>query len=390
MKRALLVDTNFSAAPIAAALSGDGFKVCTVGARPSDSLALAHSDYIQADYSLPGTLESVIDQYGIDLLVPGCNDVSYEVCCEVANKLGLEGFEIGASLQKLHRKDQFRSLCEALSIPAPKTYATVEEGLMAPGSLMIKPIDAYSGKGVQVLRQPTRVSIQDALNTASLASSRGTALIEDFVEGQLYSYSAFLEAGRVQAAFNVIEFGSVNPFVVDTSYVLAGHRFESELKANVETLAAALSIGRGLIHLQYIASESQYWLIEPTRRCPGDLYSELIKRSTGYPYAEAYASAFVGGDLPKPDQVKPEYTIRHTLAAESEGVLDHVQCLNGAQLTAWYSLASSGARLTPSPGGRVAVAFFTAGSEGERYSLVEDLRAGRVLKIQFRDNIDGH
>lgn len=261
---------------------------------------------------------------------------------------------------------------------------------MAPGSLMIKPIDAYSGKGVQVLRQPTRVSIQDALNTASLASSRGTALIEDFVEGQLYSYSAFLEAGRVQAAFNVIEFGSVHPFVVDTSYVLAGHRFESELKANVETLAAALSIGRGLIHLQYIASESQYWLIEPTRRCPGDLYSELIKRSTGYPYAEAYASAFVGGDLPKPDQVKPEYTIRHTLAAESEGVLDHVQCLNGAQLTAWYSLASSGARLTPSPGGRVAVAFFTAVSEGERYSLVEDLRAGKVLKIQFRDNIDGH
>lgn len=389
MKQALLVDTNFSAAPIAAALRGAGFRVCTVGARPSDSLALNYSHYIQADYSLSGALESVMDQHGIDLLVPGCNDVSYEACCEVANQLALPGYEAVASLQRLHRKDQFRSQCESLSIPVPNTYATPEVALAAPGSLMIKPIDAYSGKGVQVLHEPTLDAIKDALNVASCASSRGGAVIEDFVDGQLYSYSAFLEAGKVQIAFNVVEFGSVNPFVVDTSYVLVEHPFEAALKANVEALAEALNIGQGLMHLQYIASETQYWLIEPTRRCPGDLYSELIKRSTGYPYAEAYISAFIGSDLPKPARSKPEYTVRHTLAADREGVLDHVQFLNRVQPSGWYPLASSGELLAPSPAGRVAVAFFNANSASERSSLVEGLRAGKMLKIHFRDELDG-
>jgi len=271
----------------------------------------------------------------------------------------------------------------------PKTFATPEAAIGAPGSLVIKPIDAYSGKGVQVLHEPTRDAIKDALSVASCASSRGGAVIEEFVRGQLHSYSAFLEAGKVQIAFNVVEFGSVNPFVVDTSYVVVERPFESELKADVEALAAALDISQGLMHLQYIASETQYWLIEPTRRCPGDLYSELIQRSTGYPYAEAYISAFVGSGLPKPAQLRPAYTVRHTLAADREGVLDHVQFLNRARPAGWYPLASSGALLSPSPGGRVAVAFFNATSASERSSLVEGLIAGKMLKIHFRDESDG-
>ena len=88
------------------------------------------------------------------------------------------------------------------------------------------------------------------------------------MEGNLFSYSAFLADGRVNCAFNVAEFGSVNPFVVDTSYVIDVPDREHELKVAVERIAAELGFAVDW-YLQYIASQSQLWIIEPTRRCPG-------------------------------------------------------------------------------------------------------------------------
>lgn len=384
MKTALLVDTSFAAVPIASALRDNGYRVLTVGARPTDALGASHSHYIEMDYARVSDLERVIVDHSIDVLVPGCNDVSYEVCCQLANRLGYKGFETEAALQSLDKKDKFRALCKGLKISAPVTYSGVETALRAPGKLIVKPVDSYSGKGTSIIEAPSRKALDKALALALKESKLGRVVIEDYVEGQLYSYSAFLGDGKVTTAFNVIEYGTVNPFVVDTSYVLDHHVLESSLQQCAETLASALEVRQGLLHLQYIAQGDDFWLIEPARRCPGDLYSELINRATGYPYAHAYIAAFTGTAVPRKAPGPREYTVRHTLASRQAGTLDFIDFANVSALSGWYPIAPAGMPLAPSPGGRVAISFFSARDEASRNMIVEKLKSSEMFDLHFR------
>ena len=276
MTTALLVDTNFAAGPIRSALLSAGYDVFVAGNRPDDGLARSNDRYIELDYSDPSKLEALVRQYQVGALIPGCNDLSYSVCCEVAHKVDLPGFESPEVLNRLHKKDQFRELCESLSIPVPRTYPSVNEALQAPGKLIVKPVDAYSGRGIQVLADLSTRTLTQALEEAATQSRSGKALIEDFVEGRL-STSAFLVGGSVTKPLTS-EFGSVNPYVVDIA-TMPSSEWEDSLRSDVESIAKKLGIRSGLIHLQYISSADQYWLIEPTRRCPGDLYAELVTRA---------------------------------------------------------------------------------------------------------------
>jgi hypothetical protein len=214
-------------------------------------------------------------------------------------------------------------------------------------------------------------------------SQTGTALLEEFVEGELFSYSAFISQGRVVCAFHVAEFGSVNPFVVDTSFVIPAPAFTPELQHFTERLVKELGIDGGLMHLQYIANEDQFWIIEPTRRCPGDLYSRLIQLSTGYPYAEAYVSSFLSRQIPVQDQLAEHNIVRHTVTAKEAGVLESMTININAVLTAWIPLSTVGEALAPSPKGRVGVAFFTAADVVARDALVQNLLAGNVFELSY-------
>ena len=386
MTRVLLVDTNFSAGPLRHALAAGGHEVWVAGGKPDDALAIGEKNYVELDYSDADGLAALARELEVQAIVPGCNDVSYAACCRAAFTIGLAGFESEAALCQLHNKDEFRKLCQSLLISAPKTYESIGEALQAPRGVIVKPIDAYSGRGIHVLSQPNSEDLQAAVNHAAAASRTNKALIEDFVDGQLYSYSAFLSDGEVIVAFNVAEFGSVNPYVVDISYVVPELELAAALKKDIEAIANELSIISGLMHLQYITDGRDYWFIELTRRCPGDLYSELIRLSTGFSYADAYIASFTGGELPREALRQDSEIIRHTVASDRTGIFESLTFSGANDLLAWYPLARTGEILAPSPGGRIGVAFFGVPDASERQLVVEQLLSAERYQIQFRES----
>ena len=133
-----------------------------------------------------------------------------------------------------------------------------------------------------------------AYNTAQNASPSSTALIETFEAGDLYSCSAFIEKQRLTVAFYVREGSSANPFAVDTSYVTDDlpARCTIILEESLEKICSALQLKDGLLHTQFILAGERPFIVEVSRRCPGDLYSLLIEYSTGFQYAAKYASYF--------------------------------------------------------------------------------------------------
>jgi hypothetical protein len=378
MARVLLVDTNFSSGPIYEELVAMGHEVHVVGANPLDCLAKVSPNYWQLNYSDTEALARLVDEQGFEYLVPGCTDRSYESCVAINHGRfpGIDGLEANKAI---NNKSLFRRIAERLGLPVPRTQDTEPDSLRLPA--IVKPVDAFSGKGITILRETNQGLLDAAIRMAREASPTGEYLIEDFVEGQLHSHSAFLQSGRVVHDFIVQEDGTANPFVVDTSRVLqhASDELRTRLRACVETLAEELQLADGLIHTQFISNRHDFWLIELTRRCPGDLYSQLIELSTGFPYVSSYIRPFVGQPVSSVSyEPKTQLIMRHTLTLKAAQSLAYVRFKRPLLIERWVPLCLVGDQLKPSPYSRIGILFCMASDE-EDFGLVYDSALQRNL-----------
>ncbi|WP_225763044.1 ATP-grasp domain-containing protein [Stenotrophomonas sp. Marseille-Q4652] len=357
MAKVLLVDTNFSSGPIYQALLRGGHEVHVVGGNPHDCLAKAASSYWQLDYSDTAALAALIDTQGFDFIVPGCTDRSY-VSCVMAGRGQFPGIDSPHAAEVINHKARFRQMAEHLGLPVPRVFTDADAAQGSP--LIVKPVDAFSGKGISVIREYSDRAAAIAVEHARSISPSGECLLEEYVEGQLYSHSAFITGQRVIEDFLVREDGSANPFVVDTSHVLHDAPLLRQiLRQCIETLSSGLGLVDGLVHTQFIATKDGIRLIEVTRRCPGDLYSQLIELSTGFRYAEAYAQPFLGQPVSTRAIGQSRPVLRHTITVPTAQNLTHVSFRRPLAIERWVPLGLVGDRLQASPACRIAVIFCT-------------------------------
>lgn len=356
MDRVLLVDTNVASAPIHAYLTAAGFDVHVVGRNPTDFLAKASPNYINLDYSDVEATLALVDRLDAKYLIPGCNDLSYETCAAISARRPFPGIDPVEAVRTLGNKQDFRDYAARNQIPAPRQIAEAEA--VAGRSVIVKPVDAYSGRGVTALKAPTTDEISAALVLAKRFSATGACLIEEFVEGQLYSHTAFLGPDGVVADFIVEEHGSINPFTVDTSCVIPDFdpALWRQVRAAIEQIARDLKLTSGLIHTQFISDGQQFWIIEITRRCPGDLYSLLISLSTGFSYAENYVRPFIGE--PFKDSARSARAImRHTIALREEQVYGSLQFHRPIDIERFFPQSLAGDRVAAAPFARIGILF---------------------------------
>lgn len=371
MAKVLLVDTNFSSQPIYNALQEYGHEVHVVGGNPSDCLARVAKKYWPINYAEVNLLKQLIESERYDFIVPGCTDRSYSSCAEVGSGL-FPGLENSSIDQELNNKANFRAFANKLKISVPLKQEEKWEELRWP--LIVKPVDSFSGKGITVLRYPDREKFLRATEIAKNASASGYYLIEDFVEGVLHSHSAFLYDGKIVRDFVVEEQCSVNPFVVDTSRLLQypNPKILNGLRNSVESIARELDLKNGLFHVQFIQNKDNFWLIEVTRRCPGDLYSQLIEMSTGYNYVDAYVRSFL--NLPPIIEKyvsTRNYVMRHTITVPTEQSYSYIHYKQSVLIDRWVSLSLVGDKLLPSPLSRIGILFASANSETELDNLFQ-------------------
>lgn len=360
MARVLLVDTNFSALPIRDWLRSIGHEVYVIGGNAADSLARADSAWRAVDYSDNRQLVGAVEELGIDYVVPGCNDRSYLSCSEASEHPAFHAIDPPATTYVINNKRAFREYAgrEGLSVPKVFLSASPPPGM----PVIVKPVDAFSGRGVTTVFDAAQ-GLANAIECAQRASATADYVVEEFVSGQLYSHSAFIRDGVVCTDFIVVEHCSANPYAVDTSYVMDG--FPSAMlrrvREEVEHFARDLCLVDGLVHTQFISDGTKFWLIEVTRRCPGDLYSQLIELSTGFPYAAAYAAPFVGETIPAFSRHPHSQPIlRHTITTMERRTLKDVRFHLPVVIDRLVPLAATGTALEQAPKGRVAVLFLQA------------------------------
>lgn len=381
--KTLLVDTNRAAYTVYWALVAAGHDVWVVGANSEEPLAKIAANYMELDYSDLSKLAAFVEEESFDFLVPGCTDVSYKSCAEVSQDR-FPGIDSVEATRAINDKEQFRKVAKRLGISVPKLVSVDEAlGLEA---VIVKPVDSFSGRGIAILRKPGQEELSNAFAEACAMSKTGSALIEEFVTGQLYSHSAFVSAGKIVADFIVREDCVTNPFTVDTSCVEFDfpESLLEGLRKDALSLVGELRLVDGLMHTQFIRQDDRYWLIETTRRCPGDLYALLIQMSTGYSYAASYAAPFIGGQQAlRCAAALQNHIIRHTATSRHGESLWGFQFKRPVDLKFFVPLATAGERLDPSPYGRAAIFFLAASSKTQQDVLYEQLVEGNLYGMNL-------
>ena len=373
-KRVLLVDTNFSAKPIYDFLLSTGYEVYVVGGNPLDILAKAVTNYIHLDYSDVDELRTAIRRYGFDYIVPGGNDLSYQVCAQINEGEGFSNIDSVEVTEKINNKKKFRQTSLALGLHAPMILDKNEIKDHIP--VIIKPVDAYSGHGMTVLHEMNNESIEQAIQLAKQKSKTGQYVIEEYVQGQLYSHSAFIVNGTIIKDFIVEEHCLLNPYVVDTSRVVFDFdkQILTKIRNDITTLAQGLALVDGLVHTQLICNQEDFWLIEVTRRCPGDLYSMLVEYSTGFPYAEYYTRPFIE-EIHKPGEadLQRSFVVRHTMASGKPTVFNAISFKSSVHIMKSVPLTVSGDAIKETPYSRVGLMFFGLQNKAEQEELMQQV-----------------
>ena len=371
MNRVLLVDASFSAVPIYRALERSGHEVWVVSKRREDPLVtIAGERWLEADYSDVGALLKVATPIGFDYAVPGCTDVSMKSLIET----GLAGPRVD-SLEVneiLNDKERFRALCEELGLSAPTRVCRSDFPLA--GKFICKPVDGYSGKGITVFDGLDLEALELATQTAEQSSATSRYLIEEFVEGQLISFSAFIEQAEVRDYLLVKEGGRDGSYAVDTSYLIDAipPAAMTQVKSGVEQISRRLELVDGLLHTQFLLSGENAYVIEVTRRCPGDLYSMLVEFSTGFPYAAKYASYFTGTVVSAPP-LRRRLVLRHTVAKTKRSVPDGLVLNTPLEVFAYFQAHSQNLHAGEEAMTRMGVMFIEARDEVALRSLYSDL-----------------
>lgn len=373
MKKALLLDTSFSAKPIYDYLVKTGIEVFVVGANPNDSLAKSVKNYINLDYSKIDDINTLLKSMAIDYIVPGGNDFSYKISSELNASDDFYNIDSVEVNEIINNKEKFRKFATSLNLHIPKIVKAEDINNSLP--VIIKPVDGYSGHGITVISELDKDKIENAITNALKFSKLKSYIIEEYAQGQLYSHSAFISNGKIMIDFIVKEYSTANQFVVDTSYVINDFAKDilNQIRLDISLIIEKLDLCDGLIHTQFIYNGSSFWLIEVTRRCPGDLYSQLIKFSTGFPYAEYYSRPFLNKKNKFNNiEINNKSVIRHTISLENEGFFNSLSIDYPINILKYVPLALAGDRIKESPFGRIGLLFFDCELESDFNYLLKN------------------
>lgn len=375
-KTALLIGSSFSASPLFFALKRRGLRVTVCGNLKEDPCHQYADASAYFDYSKKELLLDYVKSNGFDYIVPSCNDFAYVSGNWVAHELSCyPGWDTLETTTILHTKNAFRQFCETHKLPSPQRLfgGKAEDAKSAVGDfrypLLVKPVDSFSGRGMTKVL--SAAGLDDALAAATKESRSSEIVIEPFYDGNLHSHTAFIEDGVIFWDTFVDEFCTVYPYQVDCSNHPSrlSDGVRGRIRAAMQRLITAGQLADGLLHTQLIVSGEDFWIIEPMRRAPGDLYGQLIERSTGVQHNDMYVAKFLGERYAAPKPHTPNKLIgRHTIS-----VKEPVTAAGGfhstvkAKDTSYIPLKDSGLKLGVAPYDKLGILFFEFDSKDELF-----------------------
>ena len=220
MGRVLLVGSSSGVLEIAQKIKAYGHQLIVLGGEVNDPCHQLADESVIVDYRDAKKSCDMVNSLEFEFIVPGSNDIAFETSHEIAKHHRPDFFDSSYAVQMLHNKSGFRHLLSELKLRQPKSYRLSDlskiQNTIRDNPILVKPELSFSGKGISVVAEGAL--IEPAIELAKSSSRNQQCILEEFIDGELYSISAFLENGILKYAFFVNEFCFTNPFAVCASF----------------------------------------------------------------------------------------------------------------------------------------------------------------------------
>jgi biotin carboxylase len=326
MKKILILGGSHRDIPLIEASQGLGYFVITLGDKDY-YLGHGYSDKsYKVNFNDLVKVKEIIKSEEVDYLLPGSGEESYLSTVQLAQELGIGNFDTLETAKLVHNKWKFKEFCLENSISTPDgVYYTDNlnlDNIAFP--VAVKPTNLSGGRGVDV------VDNLESLN-ASLLKAKEVSdeiFLEDYIDGNLIAYSVIIKDQKIAYEFTGIDATYKNKYIITSAYpAQLKLATQSKLKKDVEKLSKRLSLVDGMFHLQAITRDDVPYIIDVTRRIPGDLYPYLMEYCDSVEYSKAVVKLYVGKPLENELAVMGEqkFVIRHCVMSNKNGLFKEIK-----------------------------------------------------------------
>jgi biotin carboxylase len=326
MKKILILGGSHRDIPLIEASQGLGYFVITLGDKDY-YLGHGYSDKsYKVNFNDLVKVKEIIKSEEVDYLLPGSGEESYLSTVQLAQEFGIGNFDTLETAKLVHNKWKFKEFCLENSISTPDgVYYTDNlnlDNIAFP--VAVKPTNLSGGRGVDV------VDNLESLN-ASLLKAKEVSdeiFLEDYIDGNLIAYSVIIKNQKIAYEFTGIDATYKNKYIITSAYpAQLKLATQSKLKKDVEKLSQRLSLVDGMFHLQAIIRDDVPYIIDVTRRIPGDLYPYLMEYCDSVEYSKAVVKLYVGKPLENELAVMGEqkFVIRHCVMSNKNGLFKEIK-----------------------------------------------------------------
>lgn len=261
----------------------------------------------------------------VDFLITVCADQVLLVVAQVSEMLGLPCYIDYETGKNVSDKIRMKRIFKKNGIPTTDYIETDSLDMEAIGHLkyplVVKPVDAYSSKGVRKVENESE--LRQFYEEAHQISRSGGVIVEEFFSGEEISVDAFVVNGRAKilCVTNSEKVKDKDRFVIFRGRYPA--KVSTTVMSKIEDVAQKIADGFGLVNapllVQLLNNGEDISVLEFCARTGGNMKYLLIKYSSGVDVIGATIDIMLGRE---PD-LKPK-TATHPIV-----VNDFVYCHPG-------------------------------------------------------------
>ena len=267
----------------------------------------------------------------VDFIITVCADQVLLVVAQISEELGLPWYINYQTAKLVSNKELMKKIFVENGIPTSRYVVMekidVEKTRHLRYPLIVKPVDAYSSKGVKkVLNEDElRIAFEEARNI----SRTKNAIVEEFFQGEEISVDLFIEDGKA----NVLCISNSDKVKDDEHFAIFRGRFpvhvsetiKDEVARVCQMITDAFKLQNGPMLVQMLTDGEKVTVLEFCARTGGAMKWLLIQRVSGVDVIKGVIDLTMGI---KPDITvqKPEtkYIVNDFIYCKP-GVFDHLE-----------------------------------------------------------------